>query len=81
MLAPFVIYADFEAITGKISGCEPNNVKSYTNQYQKHTSCSYGYKLVCCYDDKYSKPIYRGENTISYFMLDMLSEVEYCKKN
>ena len=82
MLAPFVIYADFEAITEKISGCEPNNVKSYTNQYQKHTSCSYGYKLVCCYDDKYSKPvkIYRGENTISYFMLDMLSEVEYCKK-
>ena len=83
MLAPFVIYADFEAITEKISGCEPNNVKSYTNQYQKHTYCSYGYKLVCCYDDKYSKPvnIYRGENTISYFMLDMLSEVEYCKKN
>ena len=82
MLAPFVIYADFEAITEKISGCEPNSVKSYTNKYQKHTSCSYGYKLVCCYDDKYSKPvkIYRGENTISYFMLDMLSEVEYCKK-
>ena len=82
MLAPFVIYADFEAMTEKISGCEPNNVKSYTNQYQKHTSCSYGYKLVCCYNDKYSKPvkIYRGENTISYFMLDMLSEIEYCKK-
>ena len=82
MLAQFVIYADFEAITEKISGCEPNSVKSYTNKDQKHTSCSYGYKLVCCYDDKYSKPvkIYRGENTISYFMLDMLSEVEYCKK-
>lgn len=82
MLAPFVIYADFEAITEKISGCEPNNVKSYTNQYQKHTSCSYGCKLVCCHDDKYSKPvkIYRGENTISYFMLDMISEVKYCKK-
>ena len=24
--------------------------------------------------------IYRGENSISYFMLDMLSEVEYCQK-
>ena len=54
MLAPFVIYADFEAITEKISGCEPNSVKSHTDKYQQHTSCGYGYKLVCCYDDKYS---------------------------
>ena len=80
--APFVIYADFEAITEKVSGCQPDGVKSYTDKYQKHTGCSYGYKLVCCYDDKYSKSvkIYRGENSISYFMLDMLSGVEYCQK-
>ena len=62
----------------------PFNIKklSYTDKYQKHTGCSYGYKLVCCYDDKYSKPvkIYRGENSISHFMLDMLSEVDYCQK-
>ena len=82
MLAPFVIYADFEALTEKISGCEPNSLKSHTDKYQQHTSCGYGYKVVCCYDDKYSKPvkIYGGKNTISDFMLDMLSEVEYCKK-
>ena len=79
---PFVIYADFEAITVKVSGCQPDDAKSYTDKYQKHTGCSYGYKVVCCYDDTYSKPvkIYRGENSISYFMLDMLSEVEYCQK-
>ena len=46
MPAPFVIYADFEAVTEKIQGCEPNNNKSYTNKYQTHTSCSYGYKVV-----------------------------------
>ena len=49
----------------------PNNDNtSYTEAYQKHTSCSYGYKLVCCYDDKYSKPvqIYRGENSIYKFL-------------
>ena len=59
---PFVIYADFEAITEKMHGCQPNNEKSYTEAYQKHTDCGYGYKVVCCYDDKYSKPvqIYRG---------------------
>ena len=82
MPVPFVIYADFEAITEKVYGCQPDGAKSHTDKYQKHTGCSYGYKVVCCYDDKYSKPvkIYRGENSISYFMLDILSEVEYCQK-
>ena len=74
---PFVIYADFEAITEKVSGCQPSNEKSYTEAYQKHTDCGYGYKVVCCYDDKYSKPvqIYRGENAIHKFMENMLEEV------
>ena len=48
---PFVIYADFEAITEKAQDSLPNNEESYTESYQKHTDCSYGYKLVCCYDD------------------------------
>ena len=79
---PFVIYADFEAITEKISGCQPNNNKSYTEAYQKHTDCGYGYKVVCCYDDKYSKPAktYRGEKAVYKFMEAMLEEVKYCKK-
>ena len=79
---PFVIYADFEAITEKISGCQPNNNKSYTEAYQKHTDCGYGYKVVCCYDDKYSKPItiYRGEKAVYKFMEAMLEEVKHCKK-
>ena len=78
---PFVIYADFEAITEKINGCKPNNDKSYTEAYQKHTDCGYGYKVVCCHDDKYSKPvqIYRGENAVYKFMEKMLGEVTYCK--
>ena len=75
--APFVIYADFEAITEKVS-----QKKSHTEQYQKHTACGYGYKVVCCYDDKFSKPtkIYRGEMTIHKFIKDMLDEVKYCKE-
>ena len=79
---PFVIYADFEAIIEKISGCKPNNDKSYTEAYQKHTDCGYGYKVVCFYDDKYTKPvqIYRGEEAVYKFMEKMLEEVKYCKK-
>ena len=78
---PFVIYADFEALTEKIQGCQPNNEKSYTEAYQKHTDCGYGYKVVCCYDDKYSKPvqIHTGENAVHKFMENMLEEVNWCK--
>ena len=81
MPVPFVIYADFEAITKKVQGCRPNDNKSYTVAYQTHEDCGYGYKVVCCYEDKYSKPIqtYRGENTVYKFMEKMLGEVEYCK--
>ena len=83
---PFVIYADFEAITEKVQGCQPDpsklNNKSYTEAYQRHKDCGYGYKVICCYDDKYTKPlqIYRGENAVHNFMESMLKEVKYCKK-
>ena len=80
--APFVIYADFEAINEKVHGCQANNDKSSTESYQKHKDCGYGYKVVCCYDDKYSKPvqIYRGENAVHKFMEKMLKEVEWWNK-
>ena len=80
--APFVIYADFEAINEKVYRCQPNNDKSYAESYQKHKDCGHGYKVVCHYDDKYSKPvqIYRGENAVHKCMDKMLKEVEWCKK-
>ena len=55
--------------------------RSYTEAYQTHEDCGYGYKVICCYDDKYSKytRIYRGENAVYKFMEKMLEEVEYCK--
>ena len=79
---PFVIYADFEAINQKICSCQPDDRKSYSEKYQKHVDCSYAYKLVCCYDDKFSKPIqvYRGENAVYKFLEAVLKEVEYCEK-
>ena len=80
LAAPFVIYADFEAITEKVHGCQPNNDKSFTETYQKHKDCGYGYKVVCSYNDKHIKPIqiYR-ENAVYKFMETML-EVECYKK-
>ena len=54
LAAPFVIYADFEAITEKVRGYQPNNDTSFTESYQKHKDSGYGYKFVCRYDDQYS---------------------------
>ena len=85
LAAPFVIYADFEAITKKV--LEPVKTSRSTEgqgpkteKYQKHIDCGYGYKVVCCYNDEFSKPIkiYRGEKAVYKFMEDMLEEVKWC---
>ena len=55
---PFVIYADFEAITKKVSTCTPPKEKSYTQAYQKHEASGFVYKVVCPYNQKYSKPVF-----------------------
>ena len=79
---PFVIYADFEAIAEKIDSCSPPGGKSYTQAYQKHEPCGFGYKVVCHYDQTYSKPavIYRGENVIEKFIQHLFEEVKDCQK-
>ena len=84
---PFVIYADFEAITKKNKRSDVNKSKdesnvSYTKAYQTHIDCGYGYKVVCHYDWKLSKvsKVYRGKGAIYKFLENMLEEVEYCKR-
>ena len=79
---PFVIYADFEAIVEKIHGVKNDPDNSYTDAHQKHTDCSYAYKVVCCYDDQYSKPLqlYRGPDAVYKFIERMLEEEKWCKK-
>ena len=78
MMVPFVIYADLEAILEKVSTRQPNEKGSYTRVYQKHKDCGYGCQVVCCYDDKYSKPIkiYGGENAAHKCLKRMLKEVK-----
>ena len=79
--APFVIYADFEAITEKIGTCQPPNDKSFTTTYQSHQACSYGYKVVCLLDDSLSKPVrtYRGRDAIEQSINRMFKEVNRCR--
>ena len=77
----FYIVADIEANTEKISSCTPTDEKSYTLKYQKHTASGVGYKLICTYEDKYSRPvrIFRSEDCISKFLDSIYDELDYCK--
>ena len=67
---PFIIYADFEALTTKVD----NN----DNKYQEHIACSYGYKVVSDYDEyKQEYKTYRGPNAINKFLESLLEEEKY----
>ena len=73
---PFIIYADFESILVPEDNGKQNPEESYTNKYQKHTACSYGYELVCV-DDKFSNPFktYLGEDAAYDFINNMIEEI------
>ena len=55
-----------------------NPDESHTNKYQKHNTCSYGFKLVCV-DDKFSKPFktYLGKDPVDNFINNMIEEDKY----
>ena len=55
MRMPFIVDADFESFIKPIDTCEPNQNKSYTKQYQKHTPSSFCYYMKCFDDSVYTK--------------------------
>ena len=78
LMAPFVIYADFECITIPIK----EEHGKQTVAYQEHKACGYGYKIVCQYDDKYSKPYkgYRGPDAVYKLIENLLKEQKEIKE-
>src|SRR5207245_10333655 len=75
---PFVIYADLEALLKSLKKCEnsKNDKESFTVKTHEHKICSYGYKVVCYEDDKYSKSLksYRGIDAVYKFFEDIFEE-------
>ena len=72
--APFVIYADFEALTTKIEGPELDPSVSSTQRTQLHETCSYCYVVVRC-DGKTNTPVeYRGPNATEHFLRAIQAE-------
>ena len=67
LIAPFVFfYADFESIIIPCEEQHKDKAMNYTCETQKLKICSHEYRVVCKYDDKYTKivKIYRGENAV-----------------
>ena len=74
MRVPFVIYADFEAITEKIDSATPNPEKSYTEKYKKHKPSGFCYYVKCEGEENYAEPaVYRGEDCVKKFC-EMIEE-------
>ena len=76
---PFVIYADLESLLQKLTITQKQEMdQEQTEKLQKHAACSYGYKVVCYYDDKLSKPfkMYRGLDSVHKFFTDIFEEEE-----
>ena len=55
-----------------------NPDEPYTNNFEKHVACSYGYKLVCV-DEKFSKPFKSclGDDAVCSFVNSMIEESIY----
>ena len=64
-----MFYEDFESILVLEDNRKQNLNESYTNKYQKHVVCSYGYKIVCVVDKVSNLTIsYLGEDAVKIFM-------------
>ena len=76
--SPFMLYVDFESILVPEDNGKQNPNETYTNKYQKHVVCSYGYKLVYV-DDKFSKSFksYLGKDALYNFISSMTEESKY----
>ena len=76
--SPFMIKVNFESIL--VPEDEKQNPdESFANKYQKHVTCSYGYRLLYV-DDTFSEPFksYLDENVIYYFINSMIEKSKYC---
>ena len=84
MRAPFVIYADFEALVRKIPDCErgpENNKRSYTEKTERHEAFGYSYMVVRSDGEVSGSKVYRGENAVGTFLSDILQEEEKIRES
>ena len=85
MLAPFVVYADFESILkhddnvmDATQGVAADSGESSFRAFQEHVPCSFAYKIVSSSVSDFSKPLvsYRGEDAAEMFVRKLQEEAK-----
>ena len=79
MKAPYVIYADFEALVKKMHGCKRDpdkKYKSYTEKTKMHEACSFAYIVVRSDGKVASAKNYRGHKAVEFFLKNIMQEEE-----
>ena len=82
---PFIIYADLECILRKMSACQVNPTKSYTEKKAEHEPSGYSLVTYCSFDkSKNEIKYYRGEDCMKMFCKDLKDQamkiINYEKK-
>ena len=77
--APYIIYADFEALTTKVEGLELDRTKSNTQRTQHHEACSYCYIMVRCDGETEPPAEYRGPNAAEHLLKSLKDEEQKIK--
>ena len=78
---PFIIFADFEAITAKIEGPELNTDQFFTQKTQKHRPCGFCYVIVRS-DGKTKDPVsFRGPNAVEEFFKRLFRKLHFHQKS
>jgi len=72
IMRPYVIYLDFEASNIE---CKDVDYTQNSRKISKQVANSYAYKIVCCYDDSKSQPIYsyHGPNPAKHCIDNLLA--------
>ena len=74
--APFIFYADFEALTTKVDGPELDPTKSNTQRIQHHEACTYSYIVVRC-DAQTEPPVeYCVPNAAEHFLKSLERKIK-----
>ena len=75
MRASFIIYADLECLSEKMSTCHNDPEKSSTTKINKHTPSSYSLFTCSSFDIKENKLCYRGKDRRKKFCKDLKKHV------
>lgn len=78
--APYVSYADVDAIVEKKPHREQNKEESFTENTSRHVACGYAYNVVKSEGEAADTKLYRGENAVEEFLKPIFQEEEKIRK-